>query len=107
MVARETEKKGLYVGTGIGLVLFALIGILPGSFIGGMVGLKIATNVFGTPLSASLLPKVIVGVSMLFGVAMAGVIFIVGASLLGWAAGHVLNVARYSKERAHSVAESK
>ena len=35
-------KKGTYIGTGIGIVLFVLVGILGGSLAGGAIGLKIA-----------------------------------------------------------------
>ena len=47
---KDIAKKGLYVGAGAGLVLFAIIGLLPGSFIGGVVGLNIAGSIFGYPV---------------------------------------------------------
>lgn len=31
MKTREIAKKGLYIGTGAGPILFALVGLLPGS----------------------------------------------------------------------------
>lgn len=98
---------GLYVGTGVGLVFFVLIGLLSGSFIGGMIGLKIATGLFGTSAGASLLPKLLVGTSMVVGAAIAAVIFIAGSSLIGWTAGHFLGVARQSSAGIQSVAGSK
>ena len=33
MKTNETAKKGLYVGVGVGLVLFVLAGLLPGSLL--------------------------------------------------------------------------
>ena len=90
-------KKGLYTGIGAGLVLFALIGLLPGSFIGGMVGLNIAGGIFGLPVGASVLSRVIVGVSMIMGVMLAGVVFVVGGALIGWLIGYVIDAVRQSK----------
>ncbi len=96
MKTREMAKKGLYIGAGAGLVLFALIGLLPGSFIGGVIGLNIAGSVFGTPLGTALMPRLIVGASMVLGILTAGMVFVVGVSLLGWTAGYVLDIIRYS-----------
>jgi len=92
---KEMSNKGLYIGTGAGMVLFAISGLLPGSFIGGSIGVSIAANIFGAPLGTSLLPKLIVAISMLLGVLTAGVIFIIGTSSLGWLIGHIIEVARY------------
>jgi len=91
---KQMSQKGMYVGAGAGLVLFAVIGLLPGSFIGGAIGLSIATHIFGGPLGAEILPRVIVGAAMLFGVVVAGLIFIVGASSIGWLLGHAIDSSR-------------
>ncbi len=93
----KMAKKGLYTGIGAGLVLFALTGLLPGSFIGGVVGLNIAGRIFGLPLTASVLPRIIVSVSMVFGVMLAGIVFVVGFSLLGWAIGHAVDTIKHGK----------
>jgi hypothetical protein len=97
MKTGEAAKKGLYVGVGAGLVLFALVGLLPGSFIGGVIGLNIAGSIFGLPVTASLLPRMIVAVSMLLGVLLAGVAFVVGGALAGWLTGYVIDAIRASK----------
>ena len=93
----EMAKKGLYIGIGAGLVLFALVGLLPGSFIGGVVGLNIAGRIFGLPLTASVMPRIIVSLSMVLGVMLAGVVFVVGFSLLGWVTGHAVDMIRHGK----------
>lgn|GEM_PF-712891 len=90
----EMAKKGLYTGLGAGLVLFALVGLMSGSFIGGMVGLNIAGSIFGLPLTASLLPRIIVGASMVLGVMLAGVVFVAGGAVVGWLTGSALEDAR-------------
>ncbi len=97
MKTREWAKKGLYIGAGAGLVLFALVGLLPGSFIGGVIGLNIAGNIFGHPLGGAILPRIIVGISMLLGIVVAGVVFIAGVSLLGWLVGYLIDAVRSGK----------
>ncbi len=88
---KQMSQKGLYMGAGVGIIAFALVGLLPGSFIGGAIGLSIATHIFGGPLGAELLPRVIVGAAMLFGVVVAGLVFIVGASSIGWLIGYAID----------------
>jgi len=99
-MTKEMAKKGLYIGAGAGLVLFAVIGLLPGSFLGGVIGLNIAGSIFGTPLGPSLMPRIIVGVSMLLGIFISGVVFVVGTSLLGWVIGHAIDAVREGREKA-------
>lgn len=87
----ESSKKGLYVGTGVGLILFVLVGLLSGSLVGGLIGLKVAGLIFGAPLEGALLSRVIVAISMIGGVFASAVIFIAGMGFLGWTAGFVFD----------------
>ncbi len=93
-------KKGLYIGAGAGLMLFAIAGLLPGSVIGGMIGINIAGSFFGLPLEATILSRLIVAASMILGVCMSGVVFVVGASSLGWLMGHVADTVKGSRTAA-------
>ncbi len=98
----ETSKKGLYVGTGIGLILFVLVGLLSGSLVGGLIGLKMAGLIFGAPLAGALLPRVIVALSMIGGVFASAVIFIAGMGFLGWTAGFIFDaMGKTSTEAPH------
>jgi hypothetical protein len=97
MKTRETAKKMAYIGAGAGLVLFAIIGLLPGSFLGGVVGLNIAGSLFGMPVSSALLPRLIVGISMLLGVLVSGIVFISGSTILGWLIGYVIDSLKAEK----------
>jgi len=97
MKTGDTAKKAAYIGAGAGLVLFAVVGLLPGSFIGGVIGLNIAGSLFGMPVSSALLPRVIVGVSMLLGIFVSALIFITGLSVAGWLIGHVIDSVRAGK----------
>ena len=56
MKTKEMAMRGLYLGTGAGLILFVLIGLLPGSLVGGVIGLKIAGSIFGTPAGGAVPP---------------------------------------------------
>ncbi len=94
MKSTEISKKGLYVGTGMGLILFVLVGLLSGSLVGGLIGLKIAGFIFGAPVDGALLSRLIVAVSMIAGVFASAVIFIAGMGFLGWTTGFVLDAMR-------------
>lgn len=85
----ELTKKGMLTGAIVGIILFAIIGLFPSSFIGGVVGFKIAGYLFGMPVGAELLSRSIVGISMVVGVAITGLFFVAGASLIGWLLGHL------------------
>jgi len=84
-------KKLAYMGAGCGVVLFAVFGLLPGSFLGGAMGLNMAGMLFGTPVGAGLLPRMIVAIAMVVGVMVSGTIFTMASSTLGWLAGTVMD----------------
>ncbi len=92
----NTTRKGFFTGAGAGLVLFALVGALPGSFIGGVIGINIAGAIFGLPLASSLLSRIIVAASMLTGVLLSGAVFVVGSALAGWLIGYVIDAVKES-----------
>ena len=79
------------MGVGAGIVLFAIIGLLPGSFIGGAIGLSIATHLFGGPLGTSLLPRLIVGLAMILGVLVSGIVFVISGGSMGWLIGYIID----------------
>ncbi|MBI5098418.1 MAG: hypothetical protein HZB30_04155 [Nitrospirae bacterium] len=87
----EIAKKGLYVGAGAGLVLFALIGLLPGSFIGGVIGLNIAGSIFGYPVGPQIAARMIVAAAMLCGILVSGIVFTAGLAFIGWAIGYAID----------------
>ena len=59
-------KKGLYAGTGTGIILFLLVGMFPGSLIGGAVGLMISNMLFGGPVEATIITRIIMVLSMVY-----------------------------------------
>ncbi|HTZ19171.1 MAG TPA: hypothetical protein VMB78_12115 [Dissulfurispiraceae bacterium] len=97
MKTGNISRKGLYLGAVVGLVLFAIIGLLPSSFIGGVLGLKIAGHIFGTPLGMELVPRMLVGLSMVLAVMVTGFVFVVGIAIIGWLTGTVADTVRAAK----------
>lgn len=102
----DAKKRGFYIGSAIGLTIFTLVGLLPGSFIGGVAGLSIAGMLFGLPLDNSILPRIIVGASMVLGVMVSALIFTSLAGLLGWMLGHLTEVIR-NKRVSEATAQAK
>ncbi len=100
---QEMAKKGLYAGTGAGLILFALVGLLPGSLIGGVVGLKLAGLVFGTPLKGLVIARIMVAASMIVGVLGAAVVFVLGTGIFGWSLGYIVDALKSGKEMEEEV----
>jgi hypothetical protein len=91
MNADKTTRNAAYIGAGAGLALFAIIGLLPGSLIGGSMGINIAGALFGLPLKSHLLTRAIVALSMLTGVFIAGSVFVACGTMIGWAMGSVID----------------
>jgi len=91
-------KKLAYMGAGCGVVLFAVFGLLPGSFLGGVMGLNIAGMIFGIPVSAGLLPRMIVAASMVIGVMVSGTMFIMASTTLGWLVGTIVDAIKTEKK---------
>ena len=91
MKSGAAEKRAVYIGTGAGLALFALFGLLPGSLIGGSIGIKIAGAISGLPLNSGLLPRVVVALSMLGGVIISGAVFVFCGAMIGWVTGGVVD----------------
>jgi small-conductance mechanosensitive channel len=91
-------RKTAYIGAGAGLVLFALFGLMPGSLLGGAMGINIAGWFFGLPLEPGLVSRIIVLVSMLIGVLVAGIVMVTATSTVGWLVGKILESGTHSKE---------
>jgi hypothetical protein len=98
MKDREYTKKLAYMGAGCGVILFAVFGLLPGSFLGGVMGLNIAGTLFGLPLASGILSRLIVAASMVTGVMVSGIMFITASSIAGWLIGTVLDAITAEKK---------
>ena len=94
METKDMAKKGLYVGTGAGLVLFALVGLLPGSLIGGVIGLKVIGSIFGSPLGSAILPRIMLALSMVTGVMVSATVCLLGSGMIGYSMGFLMDSVR-------------
>jgi hypothetical protein len=94
------SRKTAYIGAGAGLVLFAIFGLMPGSLLGGTMGINIAGWLFGLPLQPGLLARVIVLASMLIGVLVTGIVIVTATSTVGWLVGKVLEPSTPAKKDA-------
>lgn len=92
------SKKLTYIGAGCGVVLFAVFGLLPGSFLGGIMGLNVAGALLGLPLASGVASRLIVAVSMITGVMVSGIMFITASSLAGWLIGTVIDALKAEKK---------
>ncbi|MGW8271925.1 MAG: hypothetical protein ACWGN7_00905 [Thermodesulfovibrionales bacterium] len=98
-MAEKISNKLMYVGAGVGIVLFAVFGLLPGSFLGGVMGLSLAGTIFGTPVEPGVIARIIIAASMLLGVMVSGLIFIVASSVLGWIVGMAIEAVQSARRK--------
>ena len=85
------RDKTLYIGAGAGIVAFAVFGLLPGSVLGGAMGLDIAGRLLGAPVEPGIFARMLVSICMLAGVMASGLLFTVAGSAAGWLGGALLD----------------
>jgi len=100
VLLNDMKRRFMYIGAGAGLVLFAIFGLFPGSFFGGVMGLNISGLILGYPVTESIVSRIIVGLSMMLGVTVAGLIFVLGGTAAGWLIGSALS-AVFGRSRAN------
>ncbi len=96
---KETKysKKIAFMGAGCGIVLFAVFGLLPGSFLGGVMGLNVAGTLLGMPVASGIASRLIIAVSMMAGVMISAIMFVTACSLAGWLIGTVVDALTVEK----------
>jgi hypothetical protein len=99
------SKKMTLIGAGCGVVLFAIFGLLPGSFLGGVMGLNFAGMLLGVPVTSGVLSRLIVAASMVLGVMISGIMFITASSVAGWLLGTVADALTSQKQELAAVAQ--
>jgi hypothetical protein len=96
---RDFAKKFGYIGAGLGLALFALFGLLYGSFLGGLIGLSVV-NVFSGPAAAGgIIARIAVAVGMVSGVLVACVITVVSCTAAGYVIDSIIGAREKSRRR--------
>ena len=102
------STKLAYLGGGIGIGLFAVFGLLNASFIGGIFGINIVGSLFGYPIPSTLFARMIIAFSMLTGVMVTGMLFIIAGMLSGWLLGTAMSqLNRIRKQPGGKHAENK
>ncbi len=84
------NKFPALVGAGIGLALFLAVALLPAVLYGGYAGVLLAGGIFGTPVTATIGPRVLIAFGMLLGVTAVGSLFAVAGAAAGAAVGALL-----------------
>lgn len=97
MITRgDVVKRLALVGGGTALGLYAVFGFLQGAAIGGAAGVGLVNYLFGQSTMAlmadELLPRVMIAASMLAGVVVSLVTFVVAGSVAGAGAGFMASL---------------
>lgn len=80
-------KDGAYLGSGAGVILFVLFGLMPSCLMGGAAGVTIAGILFGLPLDPGILTRMIILASMLIGVILCCAVSVMASASVGWLMG--------------------
>lgn len=98
----QKNRWAAYWGAAAGLIIFALVGLLPSSFVGGVLGLKAAGYLFGGTAEAGIASRAIVGASMIIGVTVTGLIFVTGSAVMAWTAAQITSLLRRRIVQGHA-----
>lgn len=77
------RSKYALVGCALGIALFLGIALIPAMLYGGYAGVMLAGGIFGTPISPTLLVKMLIVFGMAMGVIASGSLFAVAGAVLG------------------------
>jgi pheromone shutdown protein TraB len=80
-------RKAALIGSGIGLAMFAVFGLAQGSLIGGAIGLDLINSTMGAA-GETLISRIALAASMIAGILVAGIVFVVVFSAAGWLVGY-------------------
>jgi hypothetical protein len=74
-----------FTGSALGFIAFLLVGAIPGLLYGGYLGLMMTGALFGVPVKATILAKIITGGGMLLGLLATLFFFLVLGAIAGTA----------------------
>ncbi|RMG72639.1 MAG: hypothetical protein D6710_04495 [Nitrospirae bacterium] len=80
-----------YVGAGVSLALFVLFGLMPGTLISGLIGLKVIGALFGIPVEPTLVSRLLLAVFLFTGVFVTALIFVIAGTTIGWLVGLLID----------------
>jgi hypothetical protein len=91
-------RQCAYLGTGVGLALFVVYGFLPGMMLGGSAAVSLGGMLFGLPLEAGIVSRILVLAGMLAGVLMLGILIMSATTAIGWIVGIILRGPDYQNK---------
>jgi hypothetical protein len=81
-------RKAALIGTGVGLAMFAVFGLAQGAMVGGVIGLDLINRTIGAA-GETFISRIALAASMIAGIAVAGIVFVVVFSAAGWMVGYI------------------
>lgn len=106
MKTNYTDKTA-YMGAGMGLAVYTVFGLLPAAYLGGIAGLSAIGAITGFPVTAALLPRIVVALGMAGGVLAGAVMCAAGCAALGWLMGAAADAMAYRHEHKAEAAAHK
>jgi hypothetical protein len=106
MQEKKYSKNFALIGGGVGVVLFAVFGLLTSFFIGGVMGVNLAEKFLGYPLTSAVIGRLIISASIGVSVTVAAIMSIGLSSLAGWLIGTIVETVK-GEEKELATAEVK
>ena len=86
---KESMRMGRKIGAVIGAIVFLAFGILPGFYFGSFGTLVVLTHLFGGPVDANIIVRMMIVVGTVLGLFCTAAVSIVLGSVFGTAVGYV------------------
>ncbi len=99
----KPEQTLAFVGGGLGLAIFLVVGLLPSVVYGGYAGVILANSLFETAIHTSVWAQAIVIFGVLVGVLSTGALFVFVGAALGAGLALALGVTSSTEETAEEI----
>ena len=94
-----TVKAGMKIGAAVGVLVFAVFGIMPGFYFGSYGTLILLQKLMGGTVDPTLIVRAVVVMGIVVGIACAAAASIVLGGLLGTALGYVVSAPAAIREK--------
>ncbi len=89
---KRTMKVGTKIGAALGAIVFLVFGIIPGFYFGSYGTLLLLSRLFGGPVEATTIVRMITVVGIVMGLFCIAAVSIVLGSVFGTALGYIVDV---------------
>jgi len=93
------DRRGLAAGAG--MAFFVIFGIVPGIFVGGMTGLRIADLLFGASANIEIFRSLLTAGGMLVGITFGATVYALAGGILRWLMDAIVSSRRAGKDGNH------